>query len=222
MTSDSTTEARWPLLEERTPFTQAARRPGRRKLPRSTWLLIGLSFLCGGLISAAGFSIGWRHQAQHDSVTQSALAAATARTHTLERRISALQASLDAARSATARAHAAAAAAAAAEQKLASAAGSVGDEATTTSGAASSISSGAGSLGAAATRIAGELKTLDTYLTTTPSGQLDPGYIASQAAFLEERLARLQGDAGKLGSSVSSLEAALRKLGRDAAALNPR
>jgi uncharacterized protein involved in exopolysaccharide biosynthesis len=222
MSSDSTTEARWPLLAERTPFAPAARRPGRRKLPRSTWMLIGLAFLCGGLVSAAGFSIGWRHQAQRDSATQSALAAATARTHKLEGRISALQASLDAARSATARAHAAADAAATAEQKLASVAGRVGDEATSTGGAASSISSGAASLGTAATRIAGELKTLDTYLTTTPSGQLDPGYIASQAAFLEERLARLKDDAGRLGGSVSSLEAALHKLGRDAATLKPR
>ena len=82
-----------------------------------------------------------------------------------------------------------------------------------------SISSGAGALTAAATRIASELKTLDTYLTTTPTTQLDPGYIASQSAYLDRQLTRLQGDAGSLGSSVTSLEAGLRTLSRDARAL---
>ena len=78
------------------------------------------------------------------------------------------------------------------------------------------------SLTAAATRIASELKTLDTYLTTTPTAQLDPGYIASQTAYLDRQLTRLQGDAGSLGSSVTSFEAGLRKLSRDARALKTR
>ena len=72
------------------------------------------------------------------------------------------------------------------------------------------------------TRIASELKTLDTYLTTTPTAQLDPGYIASQTAYLDRQLTRLQGDAGSLGSSVTSLEAGLRTLSRDARALKTR
>jgi hypothetical protein len=220
--TDSTTEARWPLLKERVPLAQATHRPDGRKRTRSTWLLVGLAFLCGGLVSAAAFSIGWRHQAQRDTAAQAALAAATARTHTLERKIAGLRASLVTARSATARARAAAAAASAAERALGRAGARVGDEATATGTAGASVSSGAGSIGAAATRIAGELKTLDTYLTTTPTGQLDPGYIASQAAFLEERLTRLEAQAGDLGGSVTSLQAALRKLGHDAAALKTR
>lgn len=215
MTSDSTTEARWPLLKERAPFAQAAPRPDRRRSQRSAWLLMGLAFLCGGLVSAAAFSIGWRHQAQRDTAARTALAAATARTHRLERRIGTLEASL-----ATSRASAAAAAAS--EQALARAAGRVGDEAGASRGAAASISSGAGSLNSAAARIASELKTLGTYLTTTPTDQLDPGYIASQTAYLDQRLTRLQDDAGSLGSSVASFETALRRLGRDAAALKTR
>ena len=213
MTSDSTT--RWPLLEERAPYATAARHTGRRRQPRSAWLLTGLAFLCGGLVSAAVFSIGWRHQAQRDTAARSALAAATARVHALEQRTRTLRASLASARST-------ATAAEASEQALASAGARVGAEATAASGSAASLSSGAGSLNASATRIASELKTLDTYLTTTPEGQLDPGYVTSQTAYLSRKLARLQGDAGNLGSSVTRFEAALRKLTRDANALKTR
>ncbi|HJU36385.1 MAG TPA: hypothetical protein VJ716_03080 [Gaiellaceae bacterium] len=216
MSSDSTTEARWPLLRERAPFAQTPTvRVGRRKLPRSAWLLTGLAFLCGGLVSAAGFSIGWRHQAQRDTAARTALAAATARAHRLEARIATLGASLAAVRSS-------ATAASASEHALAREAARLGDEATASAGDGASISSGAGSLGASATRIASELKTLDTYLTTTPTAQLDSGYIASQIAFLAQRLARLQDDAGSIGRSAASFEVALRRLSRDAAALKSR
>lgn len=219
MTSDST---RWPLLDERGPFATASRGGRGRRLPRSAWLLTCLAFLCGGLVSAAAFSIGWRHQAQRDTAARSALAAATARAHRLEQRIGALQASLYDARAAAARAHTTAAAAAASEQALSHAGARVGDEATATSNDAASIASGADSLTAAATRIGSELKTLDTYLTTTPTGQLDPGYVASQTAYLAQQLTRLQAHAAGLGNSVSSFEDALRKLGRDAQTLKRR
>jgi chromosome segregation ATPase len=181
-------------------------------MPRSAWVLTALAFLCGGLVSAAAFSIGWRHQAQRDSAARTALAAATAQTHRLEGRLTALQASLDSAR-------ATAASATAAEKALARAGTRVGAEATTSSRDGASISSGAGTLTAAATRIASELKTLNTYLTTTPTAQLDAGYIASQTAYLAQQLTRLQRDAGSLGSSAASFEARLRKLSRDADAL---
>ncbi len=206
MTSDST---RWPLLEERAPFATASRGRRTRRPARSAWLLAGLAFLCGGLVSAAAFSIGWRHQAQRDNAAQTALAAATARTHRLEQRITALQASLDGARGA-------AASAAAAEKALARTGTRVGADAADSSSKAASISSGAGSVTTAAARIASELKTLDTYLTTTPVGQLDPGYIASQTAYVAQQLTRLQGDAGILGRSVASFETTLRKLRLDA------
>ncbi len=221
MTSDSTT--RWPLLEERAPFTtptRAARRSGRQ--PRSPWLLMGLAFLCGGLVSAAAFSIGWRHQAQNNTAAQSALAAATARTHRLEQKVSALRAALGTSRSATAQAHTDAAAAVAAEQALARSGAKLGAEAASSRSTATAISSGAGTLTAAATRVAGELKTLNTYLTTTPTGQLDPGYISSQTEYLSQQLTRLQGDAGTLDTSITSFEAALRTLDQDARALKSR
>jgi chromosome segregation ATPase len=186
-------------------------RPARRKSPRSAWLLMGLAFICGGLISAAGFSIGWRNQSQRNSAAETALAAATARTHTLQHRIALLQASLADSRSK-------AAAVTASEKALADASATVGDEATAVGTAASSVSSRAGTLTASSSRIASELKTLETYLTSTPAGQLDPGYIASQTAYLSRQLARLQAAGGDLDSSLASLESTLRKLSRDARA----
>lgn len=212
MTSEST---RWPLLEERAPFATATPRGRRRRLPRSAWLLTGLAFLCGGLVSAAAFSIGWRHQAQRDTAARTALAAATARTRALEQRVTALRASLG-------RQQAAATTATAAEHAVVVAAAKVASDARASSGRAGPVSSGAGSLTVSAGRIASELKTLDSYLTTTLAGQLDPGYISSQAAYLAQQLTRLQTDAGNLGNSVTSFEAALRKLSRDAGGLKRR
>ncbi len=211
MSSDTT---RWPLLQERAPFAAASRSRPRRR-PRPVWLLTALAFLCGGLVSAAAFSIGWKHQAQRDTAARSALAAATARTHRLDEKVSALQTSLAAARSATARATAA-------EQALTLAAGKVGDDAKAAGGGGPAVSAGAATITGAAARIASELKTLNSYLATTPTGQLDPGYISSQTAYLAQQLTRLEGDAGSLGAPVASLEAALRKLGRDATALKAR
>jgi hypothetical protein len=209
MTSDSQS---WPLLEERAPFATASRSRPKRKASRSVWLLTGLAFLCGGLVSAAAFSIGWRHQAQRDTAARVALAAATARTHKLEHTIGTLRNSLSTTRST-------AATATAAKNALARAGANVAEEATVAGGDGTAVASGAGSLSAATTRIASELKTLDTYLTTTPTAQLDAGYIVSQAAYLAQQLSRLQGDAGSLGSSTASLRTTLRKLGRDARAL---
>ena len=219
MTSDST---RWPLLEERAQFATASRDRRSRKLPRSVWLLTGLAFLCGGLVSAAGFSIGWRHQAQRDSAAQTALAVAAARTHRLEQKVGALSTSLGRARGGARSADAAATAATSFEQALARAATRVSEEASVSGGNGAAISAGAGSLSTGAARIANELKTLDTYLTTTPTGQLDPGYVASQTAYLARQLTRLQGDAGTLGTSVTALETTLRKLSRDANGLKNR
>jgi hypothetical protein len=219
MTSESRS---WPLPDGRAPFATAAQSRRARKPRRSVWLLPGLAFLCGGLVSAAGFSIGWRHQAQRDTAAQSALAAATARAHRLEQKIGALNTSLSGARGAARNARAAAGAATASEQALARAAAKVGEEATVSGGDGAAISSGAGSLATAASRIAGELKTLDTYLATTPTGQLDPGYVASQTAYLAQQLTRLHGDAGTLGRSVTSLRTTLRTLGRDANGLKSR
>jgi len=209
VTSDSTTQARWPVLNERRPLLPETTRPTRRRSPRSVWLLTGLAFVCGGLVSAAGFSIGWRNQSQRNTAAETALAAATAHTHRLQHRVALLQASLASARTE-------AAAATASARALTRAAARVGSDATSARGSASSVSSGAGTLTASAARLASELKTLETYLTTTPAGQLDPGYIGSQTAYLSRQLTKLQATGGALGTSVAAFEAALRQLTRDA------
>lgn len=213
MSSDS---GSWPLLEERAPFATATRGRRGRKPSRPLWLLTGLAFLCGGLVSAAAFSIGWRHQAQRNTAAQTALAAANARAHRLEQRINELRTSLGRARGAAARDRASAKAAATAEQALVRAAASVSEDADVSGGNGAAVSTGAGSLATSSARIASELKTLDTYLETTPTGQLDPGYVASQTAYLSRQLARLQDTAGTLAASVASLQTTLRKLSRDA------
>ena len=195
MTSESTT--RWPLLDERGPFPQATRSSTRRKLPRSAWLLTGLAFICGGLVSAAGFSIGWRHQAQRDTAARDgargghradahARAAGTGaagltrrrarrdNARALRRRPPRRRSGISSAlpqRSATRR-----------PRRAAPPPRSPPEH---------------GSLTGSATRIASELKTLETYLTTTPAGQLDPGYIASQTAYLSQQLTRLQAAGGE-------------------------
>jgi hypothetical protein len=215
VTSESTTQAHWPVLNERrTPVPQAAR-PARRRSPRSAWLLTAVAFICGGLVSAAVFSIGWRNQSQRNTTAETALAAATARTHTLQHRVALLRASLADSRST-------AAAATASEKRIALAVAKVGEDAHATSGSASSVSSRAGTLTASASRIASELKTLETYLTTTPAGQLDPGYIASQAGYLMRQLTGLQTAGGGLDTSIASFESSVRTLTRDARAAAPR
>ena len=220
MASESTT--RWPLLNERAPLAPPTTRMGSRKPPRSVWLLTGLAFLCGGLVSAAAFSIGWRHQAQRNTDAETALATATARTHALQRHVAALDATLASARRAEARQQQAAADATASKQAVVRAADKVGADATASGSAAASVSSSVGSLTATTDRIASELKTLETYLTTTPTGQLDPGYIASQTGYLTRQLGRLQTAGGSLGASIGSFDAALRKLMRSARALSAR
>jgi len=217
MTSESTG---WPLLDERPAPPRRAEQTVRKRRPRPGWLLAALAFLCGGLVSAAGFSIGWRHQAQQGNQAQAALASATARNH-------ALQASLAAAHDATARARKAEkqarlgkAAAEASASTLASAAAKVASGASASRGAAATVSTDAGALTSSATRLASELKTFTTYLTTTPTGQLDPGYIQSQTAYMTRQLSALESAGGTLGTAVTSFEAAARKLAQQASALS--
>jgi Tfp pilus assembly protein FimV len=211
MTSESTT--RWPLLEER-PFanTPAPVGSSRRRLPRSAWLLTALAFLCGGLVSAAAFSIGWRHQAQRDTAARAALAAATAH-------VNQLSASLATARETIAQERQAEAQAAAAVHATSRAAASLAAHAASAGRAADTVSGNAADIGSAAGRISRELQTLLTYLTTTPSSQIDPGYIASQAAYLTRQLTALQDSGTGVDTSVMSCKVALRKLTRDAQTL---
>jgi hypothetical protein len=207
----------WPLGEGiRVPATRLPTPTRRRgKLPRVTWVLVAAAFACGALLSAAGFSVGWRHQAQRDSSARVALATETARNH-------ALAATLDSTRAKLAAARQARASAAAAARAVSHEASALATDVVATGRSADSISLGASAVGGGLGRLAGELRTLSSYLTSTPAGQLDPGYISAQAAYLSKQLATLQGEQGDLGAAVSSFEASAKKLADRASALTGR
>jgi hypothetical protein len=215
----------WPLGERLRAPAGPHRRPvarRRRPLPRATWVLTALAFACGALVSAAAFSVGWRHQAQRGSSAEVALAAATARAH-------GLAASLAAARSATAHAQAQLAAERKARAAATQAARTVSQEASALASAivatgrsADSVSVGAASVGANVDKLSGELKTLTTYLTTTPAPQLDPGYVASQTTYLAKQLEALTAARGDLGAAVADFDSAAKRLADSAAALSAR
>jgi hypothetical protein len=215
MASDSTG---WPVLEDRgAPLGRVRRasQPKPQRRSRSPWLLAGLAFICGALVSAAVFTIGWRHQTQQNTAAQSALASATARNHRLT-------ASLTAARLADERDRRLAAQARASARTLAHASAAVAAQAGAANGAAGSVSSGAGTISASVAKVANELKTLTTYLTTTPPSQLDAGYIQSQASYLQHQVKALQAQGGSLVGAVTGFAAATRKLDTLAAALSAR
>ncbi len=217
MASDSTG---WPLLDDRAPVARRAARTRRQHRPRPAWLLAVLAFVCGGLVSAAGFSVGWRHQAQRGSAAEASLVQATAHVHALQASLATAHSDEAAARRAEKRAHSAAAAAEASARSLAAAAATVGRDAAASRNDAGTISGEASGLTSSTAKLASELQTLETYLTTTPPRQLDAGYIASQTSYLTHRLSQLQTAGGTLGSAVATFEAAAQKLSRQASALS--
>lgn len=211
MSADSTG---WPLLDERPPPRAGVRpRTARRKRPRPAWALAVLAFVCGGLVSAAGFSIGWRHQAQRGSAAEAALVKANAHAHSLG-------ASLSVAQRLEARTQARLAAARKSVRTLSREAASLATEASSSEHAATPVSSDAATVTSTAGKVAGELKTLSDYLTTTPAGQIDSGYVATQIAYLTRQLDALQGAGGSVAADAGTFQSAVRKLAADAVALS--
>jgi chromosome segregation ATPase len=166
----------WPLADSHRRHV-AAPLQKRRRTPRFVWVLTVAAFLCGGLLSAAGFAIGWKHEAQRGTSAESALVAATASVHTLRTQLAAERTELAAERvratglgaarhSAQRKAAKLQAKAAALQQKLAS------------------VGAAAGRLSGDLDRLTNELRALTSYVTTTPSGQLDAGYVQAQLSYL--------------------------------------
>jgi hypothetical protein len=171
-----------------------------------------LAFICGALVSAAVFTIGWRHQTQQNAAAQSALAAATAHNHKLSD-------ALAAARAKAARNARIATQARASVQAAQASGATIAAQTSAAQTAATSVSGSATSMASAAGKVATELRTLTTYLTTTPPQQLDAGYIDSQTAYLARQVAALQSAGGATSTAAASFDAAIRKLGRLASAL---
>ena len=199
----------WPLLDERRGSAPPVRRVTRRVRARPIWALTALAFVCGVLVSAAGFSIGWKHLAQSGTAAQSDLAAATARLHRLDstlastRRRDSRDEALLTARLASARKSA---------KTLASTVAALETQAAAAEHDAGPVSDGAGTITAAASRLSSELKTLSDYLTTTPAGQVDGGYVAAQIAYLTRQLTALQASGADLGSAAAAFQSAAHKL----------
>jgi len=162
------------------PVAESHRRPlatPRRRTPRVMWVVVVSAFLCGGLLSAAGFSIGWKHEAQRGSSAESALAAATARTHLLSTQLASARVALGAAQ-----AHSSTLASSrlALTRLDATLRKSLADA----NSARAGVAAAAAPLSAELDRIASELHALSGYLTSTPSSQLDAGYVQAQVSYL--------------------------------------
>jgi hypothetical protein len=177
------------------------------------WVLPTLAFVCGALVSAAVFTIGWRQQTQQNAAAQSALVAAIARNHTLSDALAASRAKLAREEKTAAQALASVKAAQTSGATIAAQSRAAQANASSVSGSASAVASTAG-------KIASELKTLTTYLTTTPSSQLDAGYVESQTAYLARQVAALQSDGATTAAAAATFTTAIQKLGRLAAALS--
>ena len=206
----------WPRadrVDEHTHVMRRAAQPARRTRSRwSVWVLTTLAFVCGALVSAAVFTIGWRHQTQQNAAAASALADATARIHTLS-------ASLTTARTRVAQERQIATQAQAALQSARASSATIAAQASAAQAGATSVSGNASSMASTAGKIANELRTLTTYLTTTPAQQLDAGYIASQAAYLLRQIDTLESAGGVTTTAAASFDAAIRKLAQLASAL---
>jgi len=210
----------WPLGESIS-VTAVLPRPVERRprLPRAVWALTAAAFVAGVLISAAGFSVGWRHQAQHGSSTEAALAAATARNHALATSLAGSRAALARMTDQLATAQRAKAGAVAASRAVSRDASTLASALVQTGRSADSVSAGAGSVGSNVDRLAGELRTLTTYLTTTPMAQLDAGYIATQTSYLSRQLDELKAARSDLAATITDFDATAAKLADRAATL---
>jgi hypothetical protein len=204
----------WSGADESTTVLRVPR-AARRTRRWPAWVLPTLAFVCGALVSAAVFTIGWRHQTQQNAAVQSALATATAHNHKLTAALTAARAAVAHDQRVAAHARTALQAARASEAAIALQTGAAQTEAT-------AVSNSATTMAAAAGKVANELKTLMTYLTTTPPQQLDAGYIDSQAGYLARQVEALQSEGGTTTSAAASFEAAIRKLARLASTLARR
>ncbi|HVM56106.1 MAG TPA: hypothetical protein VMT74_01505 [Gaiellaceae bacterium] len=212
----------WPISDtRRIPVAPAYRAP-RQKLPRVAWVLAVSAFLCGAMISAAVFAAGWKHEAQRGSSAQTALLAATARSHSLAAAAAAAQAKALSEKAAARRSRAAAATAYAGATALRRQADALATELSSTANGAGSVIGGASSLGDDLSKLTSELHALTTYLTTTPPSQIDGGYVATQTAYLTKAIARLDGDQASLASAAAAYASAAKAAAAHASSLAGR
>ena len=209
----------WPISDTRRLPAMPARARPRQRFPRVAWVLAISAFLCGAMVSAAAFAVGWKHEAQKGSSAQAALLVATARNHALSGAVVSANAATLTARAAARRAHTDAASAQAASAALRQRAAALASALNSTGNAASSVVDGTSSVSSGLSKLTSELHTLTTYLTTTPSRQLDPGYVASQTAYVTKSIDQIAADENNLASIAAAYEKAARAAAANASAL---
>ncbi len=209
---------RFPAVAQPRPRPQQKRQ--RQPFPKLGWVLAICAFVCGAMLSAAAFSIGWKHQAQKGSSAQAALVAATARTHLLAGSLASANTAAAQAKAAARRSRARATAAQASTAAMLQRAQAVATALNNTAGSANAVTAGASSVGSDLAKLTSELRTLTSYLETTPSAQLDSGYVAAQTAYITKTISRISGEQGDLGLAVSAYMKSVQSAADGAAALS--
>ena len=171
----------WPLAEH---SRHTVALPQRRRPPRVMWAVVAAAFVCGAAVSAAGFSVGWKHQAQKNTSAESALVSATATAH-------ALRAQLATERSDLAAANARAMRLSTSGKVLRLSLAKLRRQLAAARTSLASTSSAAAPLAASVDRLTNELRALTSYVTSTPSGQLDAGYLQAQVGYVSKTVAGL-------------------------------
>lgn len=170
----------WPLADSHRRHDPRSNKlllaPGRRA-PKVMWFLVVAAFLCGGLLSAAGFAVGWKHEAQRGTSAESALVAATATTHSLRSQLASTRASLSAARARSAELGAT-------RRSLLKAKTQLLDELAAARRKVAAVAAASVPLSADLDRLTNELHALTSYVTATPTSQLDAGYLQAQIAYM--------------------------------------
>jgi hypothetical protein len=182
----------WPVAESQRRHASVP----HRRTPRSTWVLVALAFLCGGLLSAAGFSVGWKHEAQRGSSAQSALLAANANAHVLSGRLASVRTALVTARKQSS-------SLAASERAISHTEAQLRNALAEARKAQAGVATAAAPVSADLDRMTSELHALTGYLSSTPAAQLDAGYVAAQVAYLTKTVDGFRSDVGALAARAA-------------------
>lgn len=167
----------WPLAEHSR--RHVALSQPRRRTPRVMWMVVAAAFLCGAAVSAAAFSIGWKSQAQKGTSAESALVAATATVHSLRAQLATERSDLVAANSLSRHLRTS-------QQALRRSLSTLRTQLATARQSLAATSSAAAPLSGELDKLTNELRALTSYVTQTPSGQLDAGYLQTQVAYLSK------------------------------------
>lgn len=171
----------WPIAEQSRRHAAVPQRT-RRRTPRVMWMVVAAAFLCGAAVSAAAFSIGWKHQAQKNTTAESALVAATATAHALRTQLATERTALSAS-------HARNAQLIASRRTLNVSIAKLRKQVAAAQHSLASTAAAAAPLAGALDRLTNELHSLTTYVSTTPAAQLDAGYVQTQLAYLAKTVA---------------------------------